>query len=387
MQTVRPGRASVGRRDVASAAAPRPAPLARAVGGGARCRGAPALPAQICAPARPMTASWTPLRGEAHLVRALATKETATPKSGLPERPLSVCIAGGGIGGLVLAVALLKKGVQVRAGAAGAGGGRAGGPARDARAAAGYSARGAPLSPVAAAPPAAGAAEGDHGAPGAQAARRAAPRRPARPARGRLQDQTTHCGRVVARTHDRRPGTPPPPPGQGVRARHDRDPRRGQVPRPHPGAHRSRAAQRRAHRRPAAGLQRSPGGAPRAPRTDPRPRAVTSPTPQIQSNALAALEAVDAEMAEEILAVGCVTGDRVNGLCDGVTGDWYCKFDTFHPAVDRGLPVTRVVSRVTLQQISARTAIKLGGEGVIEPSSTVESYEEFTNDAGGREGA
>lgn len=103
---------------------------------------------------------------------------------------------------------------------------------------------------------------------------------------------------------------------------------------------------------------------------------------QIQSNALAALEAVDASMAEEIMAAGCITGDRVNGLCDGVTGDWYCKFDTFHPAVDRGLPVTRVISRVELQQISARHAMRLGGEEVIEPSSTVESFEEFTNERG-----
>jgi 2-polyprenyl-6-methoxyphenol hydroxylase-like FAD-dependent oxidoreductase len=46
-------------------------------------------------------------------------------------------------------------------------------------------------------------------------------------------------------------------------------------------------------------------------------------------------------------------GDRINGLVDGVTGDWYCKFDTFHPAVDNGLPVTRVISRVTLQSILA----------------------------------
>jgi len=38
---------------------------------------------------------------------------------------------------------------------------------------------------------------------------------------------------------------------------------------------------------------------------------------------------------------------------DGVTGDWYCKFDTFHPAVDNGLPITRVISRVELQGILA----------------------------------
>ena len=103
---------------------------------------------------------------------------------------------------------------------------------------------------------------------------------------------------------------------------------------------------------------------------------------QVQSNALAALEAMDKQVAERIMAEGCITGDRINGLCDGVTGDWcallpqrargaerrrtplpplhhramppslarrYIKFDTFHPAVDKGLPVTRVISRVTLQ--------------------------------------
>jgi len=43
---------------------------------------------------------------------------------------------------------------------------------------------------------------------------------------------------------------------------------------------------------------------------------------QIQSNALAALEALDATVAEKVLAEGCITGDRINGLCDGITGEW-----------------------------------------------------------------
>ena len=43
---------------------------------------------------------------------------------------------------------------------------------------------------------------------------------------------------------------------------------------------------------------------------------------QVQSNALAALEALDTEVAEDILSSGCVTGDRINGLCDGETGKW-----------------------------------------------------------------
>ena len=43
---------------------------------------------------------------------------------------------------------------------------------------------------------------------------------------------------------------------------------------------------------------------------------------QIQSNALAALEAIDSEVADEIMRVGCITGDRINGLVDGISGSW-----------------------------------------------------------------
>lgn len=43
---------------------------------------------------------------------------------------------------------------------------------------------------------------------------------------------------------------------------------------------------------------------------------------QIQSNALAALEAIDMEVAEEVMRTGCITGDRINGLVDGVSGTW-----------------------------------------------------------------
>jgi len=44
---------------------------------------------------------------------------------------------------------------------------------------------------------------------------------------------------------------------------------------------------------------------------------------QIQSNALAALEAIDLDVAEEVMRAGCITGDRINGLVDGVSGTWY----------------------------------------------------------------
>lgn len=103
---------------------------------------------------------------------------------------------------------------------------------------------------------------------------------------------------------------------------------------------------------------------------------------QIQSNALGALEAIDPEIANEIMAVGCITGDRINGLCDGVTGDWYVKFDTFHPAADKGLPVTRVISRVSLQNILAKAVLKLAGPNAIIGNSHVVGYSETASSKG-----
>ncbi|CAM6090561.1 unnamed protein product [Calypogeia fissa] len=93
---------------------------------------------------------------------------------------------------------------------------------------------------------------------------------------------------------------------------------------------------------------------------------------QIQSNALAALEAIDGGVAEQILDIGCVTGDRINGLVDGLTGSWYCKFDTFTPAVERGIPITRVISRMTLQSLLARAV----GPEIIQNSCNVVDYED-----------
>jgi len=54
----------------------------------------------------------------------------------------------------------------------------------------------------------------------------------------------------------------------------------------------------------------------------------------------------------------------------------YVKFDTFHPAVEKGLPVTRVISRVTLQQILAEACVRVAGEDVILNDCRVVDYEE-----------
>jgi len=97
---------------------------------------------------------------------------------------------------------------------------------------------------------------------------------------------------------------------------------------------------------------------------------------KVQSNALAALEALDPAVADAIMGEGVMTGDRVNGLVDGASGEWYVKFDMFHLAVDQGLPVTRVISRFTLQRLLAEACERIGGMDVLVNEATVVSFED-----------
>jgi len=92
---------------------------------------------------------------------------------------------------------------------------------------------------------------------------------------------------------------------------------------------------------------------------------------QLQSNALSALEAIDADVAAEILAEGTVTGDRINGLLDGKTGEWYIKFDTRKPAIAKGLPLTLVLNRYHLLDILRRAV----DPARVVTGVTVESYD------------
>ena len=52
------------------------------------------------------------------------------------------------------------------------------------------------------------------------------------------------------------------------------------------------------------------------------------------------------------------------------------KFDTFHPAVEKGLPVTRVISRFILQKLLAEACEKIAGRELILNDCIVCDYEE-----------
>lgn len=51
---------------------------------------------------------------------------------------------------------------------------------------------------------------------------------------------------------------------------------------------------------------------------------------QLLSSALAVLEAIDEDVARRIMEEGCITGNRINGLADGISGKWYAFLQNFN---------------------------------------------------------
>ena len=97
---------------------------------------------------------------------------------------------------------------------------------------------------------------------------------------------------------------------------------------------------------------------------------------QLASNAMQAFRAIDQELYSEIEARATWTGNRTNGIKDGIRDEWYAKFDLKSPAESREMPFTCVVERPELQEILMRRT----GDN-IRNGAGVESY---TEDASGR---
>jgi len=72
---------------------------------------------------------------------------------------------------------------------------------------------------------------------------------------------------------------------------------------------------------------------------------------QLASNALQVYRELDADVAKKIEDAATYTGDKTNGIKDGIRGDWYAKFDLGTPAEVRNMQYTCVVERPDLQQI------------------------------------
>jgi len=72
---------------------------------------------------------------------------------------------------------------------------------------------------------------------------------------------------------------------------------------------------------------------------------------QLASNALKVVEEMDAECYKKVMEKFTFTGDKTNGIKDGIRDEWYSKFDLASPAESRDLPYTGVIERPDLQEI------------------------------------
>merc|ERR1712087_18243 len=95
---------------------------------------------------------------------------------------------------------------------------------------------------------------------------------------------------------------------------------------------------------------------------------------QLASNAMQALRSMDKQLYSEIEQRATWTGNRTNGIKDGVRNEWYAKFDLKSPAESRDMPFSCVVERPELQEILMRRTgsnIRLG--------AGVESYTQHSD--------
>jgi zeaxanthin epoxidase len=97
---------------------------------------------------------------------------------------------------------------------------------------------------------------------------------------------------------------------------------------------------------------------------------------QLASNALQVLKEMDHVVFDSILEKFTFTGNKMNGIKDGIRNEWYSTFDLSTPAVTRNMPFTGVIERPDLQQIYLDTLPK----GIVQNGDGVVAYE--TNSKG-----
>lgn len=95
---------------------------------------------------------------------------------------------------------------------------------------------------------------------------------------------------------------------------------------------------------------------------------------QLASNAMQILSEMDANLYAQVREKFTVTGDKENGIKDGIRTEWYAKFDLKNPALDRNMPFTGVIDRPDLQDIY----LKALPPGTVQNGAGVESYHQTT---------
>jgi len=99
---------------------------------------------------------------------------------------------------------------------------------------------------------------------------------------------------------------------------------------------------------------------------------------QLASNALRVLdEMCRKDTYESIMSRFTFTGDKENGIKDGIRDEWYAKFDLATPAESRNMPYTGVIERPDLQEIFLSSLPK----DTVQNGDGISSYEVASNGA------
>jgi zeaxanthin epoxidase len=98
---------------------------------------------------------------------------------------------------------------------------------------------------------------------------------------------------------------------------------------------------------------------------------------QLASNALAILKEMDGHVYSQVMEKFTFTGDKKNGIKDGIRNEWYSTFDLSTPAESRKMPYTGVIERPDLQEIY----LGVLPEGVVQNGDGVVSYTKTSNGA------
>jgi len=101
---------------------------------------------------------------------------------------------------------------------------------------------------------------------------------------------------------------------------------------------------------------------------------------QLASNAMQILKEMDRHTYDLVLSNFTYTGDKENGIKDGIRDEWYSKFDLGSPAEARSMPYTGVIERPDLQDIFLSNIHRVGegkgidGQDVVKNGNGVTSY-------------
>ena len=99
---------------------------------------------------------------------------------------------------------------------------------------------------------------------------------------------------------------------------------------------------------------------------------------QLASNAMQIISEMDPDLYQQVREKFTVTGDKVNGIKDGIRTEWYAKFDLASPAEKRNMPYTGVIDRPDLQEIYLKSL----PPGVVQNGDGVATYEQLPNGGG-----